>query len=416
MNSVEMRALPIQQKTRMHWVMVFIAMISLMVSNGMIFTGITAFDSAILADFPDWSRADLKLRELITLILIGVLAPFIGIFIDRLGVRVLMIIGCLVLAPCYFAYGYVQNLTHLYIIHGFFALVMVCCGLNVGVILVSNWFVKNRGTAIGIAIVGTSLGGALMAPLFGGWLASGMDWRQGFQLASVIPFSLLLLALFLVKSKPVQLGLQPYGFYQQTQAEQASDISQQGLSYREAISTRSFWAITLIAMCTFYILMGLQANLVLHLQDIGFDIQSAAAGLSMLFIPALVGKFLFGLFADKFHGKKILYSNLVMMFAGLLGLLYSSTATVLAAVFIIGFAWGGFYTLLQLNAVNNFGLKASGKILGTITILDALGGGLGIYLTGMIFDHYGSYSNAFIIYLVLCALAIGLVGYVKKHV
>ncbi|MEE2002930.1 MFS transporter [Alkalimonas sp. MEB108] len=404
-----------QQRTRKHWLMVFIAMISLMVSNGMIFTGITAFDSSILAEFPEWSRADLKLRELITLILLGLLAPFIGIFIDRLGVRVLMIVGCLVLIPSYFAYGYVTNLLHIYIIHGFFALVMVSCGLNVGVILVSNWFVKNRGTAIGITIVGTSLGGALLAPLFGSWMAAGMDWRQGFQLASIIPTFLLLLAVFLVKSKPAEAGLVPYGYQQQANTE-THDISQHGLSYVEALKTRSFWAITFIAMCTFYILMGLQANLVLHLQDIGFDIQAAAAGLSMLFIPALIGKFLFGLFADKFHGKKILYANLLLMFFGLLGLLFSSTATVLTAVVIIGFAWGGFYTLLQLNAVNNFGLKASGKILGTITVLDALGGGLGIYLTGLIFDIYGSYHHAFVIYVVLCAIALALISQVKKHV
>jgi nitrate/nitrite transporter NarK len=72
--------------------------------------------------------------------------------------------------------------------------------------------------------------------------------------------------------------------------------------------------------------------------------------------------------------------------------------------------------LLQLNAVNNFGLKASGKILGTITILDALGGGLGIYLTGVIFDVYGSYHYAFVIYAVLCSIALVLISQVKKHV
>ncbi|UJF20849.1 MFS transporter [Shewanella sp. OMA3-2] len=144
---------------RMHWIIVFIAMLSLMLSNGMVFTGITAFDSAILAEFPDWSRGDLKLRELITLVGVGILAPLFGILIDKVGVRALMIVGCLILMPTYYAYGYVENITHIYILHIFLSIVMVSCGLNVGVILVSNWFVKHRGTAIGIAILGTSLGG-----------------------------------------------------------------------------------------------------------------------------------------------------------------------------------------------------------------------------------------------------------------
>ncbi|CAM3917412.1 MFS transporter [Rheinheimera salexigens] len=400
---------------RMHWIIVFIAMLSLMISNGMVFTGITAFDSAILAEFPDWSRGELKLRELITLIGVGILAPIFGILIDKVGVRALMIAGCLILMPTYYVYGYVENISHIYILHIFLSIVMVSCGLNVGVILVSNWFVKHRGTAIGIAILGTSLGGAVLAPLFGYWLSEGVSWRQGFQYASVIPFVLLLLTIFLVRSKPAIIGLKPYGTELMSQQSQ-DDLSKHGLEYGEAIRTRSFWAITVIAMCTFYTLMGLQANLVLHLQDLGFDIQSASVGLSMLFIPALVGKFLFGLFADKFSGNKLLFANIIMMLIGIFALIFSSQATVLYSIVLIGFAWGGFYTLLQLNAVNNFGLKASGKILGTITILDAFGGGLGIYLTGVIFDVYGSYQYAFIIYAVLCTIALLLISQVKKHV
>ncbi|SEL24029.1 Sugar phosphate permease [Colwellia chukchiensis] len=399
----------------MHWTIVFIAMLSLMVSNGMVFTGITAFDSAILADFPEWSRGELKLRELITLIGIGILAPLFGILIDKVGVRALMIVGCLILIPSYFAYGHVENLNHIYILHTFLSIVMVCCGLNVGVILVSNWFVKHRGTAIGIAILGTSLGGAALAPLFGYWLSIGLSWREGFQYASVIPFILLAITIILVRSKPSVIGLKPYGTEGYSTQHQ-EDLSNHGLEYKDAIRTRSFWAITFIAMCTFYTLMGLQANLVLHLQDLGFDIQSASVGLTMLFIPALVGKFLFGLFADRYEGNRLLYANIIMLLIGLLALITSSSATVMYSIVLIGFAWGGFYTLLQLNAINNFGLKASGKILGTITILDALGGGLGIYLTGVIFDVYGSYQYAFIIFGVLCTIALILISQVKKHV
>ncbi|MEI8648072.1 hypothetical protein P4S73_09490 [Paraglaciecola sp. Hal342] len=69
---------------------------------------------------------------------------------------------------------------------------------------------------------------------------------------------------------------------------------------------------------------------------------------------------------------------------------------------------------MQLNAVNNFGLKASGKLLGTITVLDAFGGGLGIWATGAIYDAYGSYQNAFMIFCVLVALSVVLISQVKK--
>lgn len=399
----------------MHWVTVFIAMTCLLVSNGMVITGITAFDGAILAEFTDWSRGDLKLRGFITLALVGLLAPFIGILIDKIGVKFLIMVGCIVLGLSYYAYGNISNIMHLYLIHAAFAIVLLASGLNVAVILVSNWFVKLRGTAIGIAVIGTSLGGAILAPLFGSWLANGMDWREAYQLAAIIPTGLFLMALFLVRNKPTDMKLKPYGFDSNSESSTA-DLSQHGMEYGEAIRTKSFWAIAFIAMFTFYTIMGFQANLILHLTDLGFDIESAAAGLSVLFIPALIGKFVFGLVADKIKGLRVLYVNLSLMLAGIIAMIFTDKDTVLIAVGIIGFMWGGFYTLLQLNAVNNFGLKASGKLLGTITVLDAFGGGLGIWMTGQIFDSYGSYQNAFIIFAILVAISVVLISQIKKHV
>ncbi|MEE2002941.1 MFS transporter [Alkalimonas sp. MEB108] len=414
MTTLKIAGVAASQQTRFHWITVWIACFALLISNGMTLTAITAFDSAILADFPEWTRGQLKFRELITLVLAGLLAPVVGILIDKVGVRILMMIGSVILGIAYFAYGYITDLRQIYMVHAVFAVVLVACGLNVAVILVSTWFVKLRGTAIGIVVVGTSLGGALLGPLYGSWLASGMSWQQGFQLAAFIPASLFLLALFLVRNKPSERGLLPYGV-EASPTDSQADISSHGLGYWEALKTRSFWAIAIIAMCTFYTLLGLQANLVLHLQDLGFDIQSASAGLAMLFTPALVGKFLFGMLADKIPGRVILYGNLSVMFLGLIGLLFAGAGTVMVVIFIIGLAWGGFYTLLQLTAINSFGLKASGRLLGTITILDAIGGGLGIYLTGKIFDVYGSYQNAFIIYIVLVAIALLLISQVKKQ-
>jgi len=77
---------------------------------------------------------------------------------------------------------------------------------------------------------------------------------------------------------------------------------------------------------------------------------------------------------------------------------------------------GCFYTLFQLNAIECFGLKASGKLLGTITVLDAFGGGFGIFLTGKMFDMYGSYQPAFVVFAILVAIAVVLISQIKKHV
>ena len=73
---------------------------------------------------------------------------------------------------------------------------------------------------------------------------------------------------------------------------------------------------------------------------------------------------------------------------------------------LFGLGWGGLYTMIQLLAVNAFGLSSAGKILGTITLLDATTAGLGIWVTAKIFDVTKSYHIAFSLICVLIVLAL----------
>mgnify|MGYP006403647885 CR=1 FL=1 len=168
----------------------------------------------------------------------------------------------------------------------------------------------------------------------------------------MIPLVLLFLSVFIVRNRPSDIGQAPYGL--DSASEEQQDVSKMGMEYKDAIKTRSFWSIAVIAMFTFYCLLGLQANLILHLQDLGFDIKSAAAGLAMLFTPALIGKFVFGLIADKVDSKKVLYSNLILMLLGIIALIYADKSTVLWCVALIGLAWGVFIrysSLMQLSVL-----------------------------------------------------------------
>ncbi|MDW8480202.1 MAG: MFS transporter [Xanthomonadales bacterium] len=167
------------------WAVAGAALLMLMISNGLVVTGITAFDEALLAEF-GWSRGALKFRDLLTLLLAGAFAPFVGILIDRLGVRPLMIAGGLLLAASYLAYSAIASLGHVYAIHLVFGLVLTACGLNVAVIWVSQWFVRHRGTAIGLALVGTSLGGMLFPPLIVA-LMQAQGWRSSFAWLALTP-------------------------------------------------------------------------------------------------------------------------------------------------------------------------------------------------------------------------------------
>jgi MFS family permease len=388
-------------KRLMPWVVAVAGMLVLMTSNGLIISGITAFDESLIGEF-GWARGDLKFRDLITLLLTGLVAPFIGVLIDRLGVRALLIAGALMLSAAYFAYAHVGSLLQVYLIHLAFAAVLVACGMNVAVIMVSRWFVTQRGTAIGIALVGTSLGGVLFPPLITRLIAEH-GWRHTFELIALAPIGLLVIGLFLARS-PQEWGLPPLGA-----GSTGSDARAHGdpadLTLGQATRTLSFWSLAVVAGLTFYCMLGVISSLRLHLQDLGADPLAASKGFAWMMTMALIGKFLFGFLADRMNQRLVFLVNLLVMLGGAFLLASMDPGLTRWAISLFGLGWGGLYTMLQVQAVNNFGLSHAGKILGVITLVDATCGGIGSWLTNQLFAGAGSYALSYRIMAVLMVLA-----------
>jgi MFS family permease len=395
-----------KQRVFYGWVIAASAFLALLVTNGIIISGITAFDASLLQEF-GWSRGTLKFRDLVTFLAAGLLGPPSGALADRLGVKPLMLFGAGLLAACVAAYSRVESATGMYVVHLVFAGVLVTCGLIVSVLLTSRWFVARRGTALGFVIVGTSLGGVVF-PLVNTALISAYGWRTAMLVLTLPPIGLLVLLALLVRESPAAVGLHPYG-YEAAGNAAAQPLHATGMAYRDAVRTPTFWALSIAAMSTFYAILGTQAHLILHLRGLALGDLRAASGLSLLFLMGLLGKFVFGMLADIYDKRRVLLLNLVVMWVGSLALASMSSSAIWPAIVLFGLGWGGIYTLLQVLCMSSFGLKAGGKILGTITVLDAIGGGLGIWMTGLLYDRSDSYALPFSIVagMVTLALAAG---------
>jgi len=394
------------------WVIAGLALTVLFVTNGMTTTGLTAFDEALLKEF-GWSRGELKFRDFITLITAGLLAPFAGALIDKIGTRKLLLGGSIGFAVLYYLYGQIQSLTHLYLIHAGFGLVLVCAGLGVAVIMVSQWFVRSRGTAVGIALVGSSLGGVVFPPIILALIAN-VGWRAAYAWMALFAVALFVLA-FLLARTPAEKGVKPLGAGEVVKGAAAAP-SPNDLTYREALRTVSFWALTFVAMASFYSILSMAAHLFLHMRDMGFDPKTAGGALGLLFGLGLISKFLFGFLSDVLNPRVVFISNVGLMLAGLLLIATFDKNLIWWGISVTGFGWGGLYTLIQLQTVNNFGVTNTGKILGTITMLDAMAGGLGIWLTGVMFDKFGNYHIAFYILCGLLTLAFLVSTQVRREV
>lgn len=415
------------QNNRLYpWFIAVFAGIALMVSNGQTISGLSVYDVEFINEF-GWSRGEIKFRDMVTLLFAGLAAPFVGVLIDRYGVRRCMLAGWGVLILSYLAYSRLGSLTGLYLIHAAFALVLVVCGLNAAVILVSKWFTRYRGTAIGIALMGTSMGG-IVFPQYGTAMIELLDWRGAFAWGSLFPAVLLLITWFAVReapppvrpaasadvagAKPESDADDPSGAAADADAGPATHAGAGfppggGVSFATALRSPTFWALAVIAMTTFYTVLGVQAHIFLYMSDAQFDARTATNAVSLFFFCALVGKFAFGLVSDFLDPRKVFFGNILVMLIGSLILVRMDIALIWIAVVTFGLGWGGVYTVLQLTVMNTFGTRDAGKILGTITVLDATGGGLGIWLTGVIYDATGSYEIPFLIFagLILIALA-----------
>lgn len=378
-------------------------MLVLLVSNGLTATALSVYDEKILQEF-GWSRGQLKFRDLISFWLIALLAPMGGVLIDRIGPRRMITIGFTLLSLAYVLYSRLDSLAMLYAIHVVMALGLLFASTMTCVILISNWFYSQRGMALGIALVGTSLGGIVLSPLNAA-LIERFGWRQTFLMEAALPIAMMVVVLLVVRNSPRDVGANAVG----VDPTASRDLRLEGLTLKEALHTRTFWAIGLSGMLTYYSILALYSHLFLHMRGMGYEPVKAGASISLLALLALSGKLINGALADRVDRRMVFIGSLLVMLTGLVGLVTLRRDLALPSIALIGLGWGGVYTLYNVLSVTNFGLKSAGRINGMISMLESLGGGLGIFLTGVLFDRYGSYQVAFSIMLafVLVGMLLG---------
>ncbi len=388
------------------WIIAIASGVILLVTNGMVLGGLNVFDKPLLdalgqATGEPVSLAAFKARDAITLGVSGLMAPLAGAAADRFGVRPLMIIGALLLSIGYFLYSTADSLGDIYGIHILFASALATCGLVVNVILVSRWFVRDRGLALGIALAGTSLGNGTLPPVNAA-LMGALGWRPAFAWISLLPLLLIPVILFVIRERPADLTAQKpaAGSVGEAMAGRSS------LSLSGALRSANFWVLALIAMFTFFSIIGTQAHLNLYILGRGFSQTEAGFSYTVLFYLGLLGKISSGFLADRLGHKRIFMTTLAIMAVGAWTLALPAGSALWGGLVLFGLGWGGLYTLLQLLAADYFGPQHLGKILGAITVLDTLGGGLGPPLIGAIRDGAGSYSPAFLLVAGLVSLAL----------
>ncbi|MBI4470047.1 MAG: MFS transporter [Acidobacteria bacterium] len=388
------------------WFVVGVSVLIVIITNGLTIGGIPVFYKSLIDEF-QWNRTIIATAGAVTLLGAGLLVPVVGIYLDHFGAKPFMIAGTLVLGAAMLLYSRVSSPLQMYGAHFLFACSLALAGVVTNILLVSNWFVRRRGTAVGAVITGTSFGGVLLPPA-ATWLIGQFGWRMSMViLSSLVWFLLLPLVVFLVKNHPRDQGLHPDG-----EAVDAGDVSTRaagpppGLTAGQALSTGTFWSLLLGSALSFYVIFSISQQFILHLQSpqVGLTKSQAALAQSALFLCSVGGKFFFGYLSDRWAKKHVNLLCCTVMFMGSLFLLNLNTITAYPFCVLFGLGFGGTYVTIQLMVAECFGIRALGRILGIVTLAETIGAAAGNILTGSLFDRTGSYELSFRL-IVACALA-----------
>jgi len=351
----------------------------------------------------------------VTLLFSAFLAPVAGILIDKLGVVRIIRAGLIVMLVCFSAYPFVKSIEQLYIIHAFLALGLVCSGLMSNVVLLTGWFTKGRGSVVGLLASGSSLAGAalplMIAPLV---LSPDFGWRWGFGSLTVAFLLFAFLPGFLVVRKPPQAD---------TSGDGQSAAPVDGISLNQAVRHITLWALAVGSCCLWFCIQAMNSQVSIFFeQEAALSPARATVLFSVIFWFSFFGKFLFGAVSDLMPKRRVMLISAGILFAGCL-LLFDFSGeelsltrnvtqlTAFAAVFGLGF--GGSFTMIQLVAVESFGARALGKILGIIVFIDSLGAAAGTILTGQLRTQTGDYVAPFLMVTVVALIAVVAVTLIK---
>jgi sugar phosphate permease len=364
----------------------FLALFSIV---GFALYGLPFFYDFMVRDF-GWTRAQVTSGNAYSKLLVGPVFGFIaGWIVDRFGPRRLMLSGILMAGVALIGLGFVSSLPMFYLFYLFNALGYVCGGPLPNQVLLSRWFDKARGKAMGIAYLGIGIGGAIV-PLLASWLILRMHWQTALMTLGILMIAIAFPSAWFVKEGPKQ---------------SRAGAPSKPVPVAHVFKTPAFYFLAIGSMCSIGAVGGTMQNLKLFLSlDQKLPQDSIARVLSLILISSIAGRLLMGWLADRYP-KKYVMLLIYSIVAASIPLLFSAGSpgalTIFALVFGLGL--GGDYMIIPLMAADLFGVRVLGRLMGVILTADGVAEALAPMMVAGIRDRGASYATGFTVLICLAA-------------
>ncbi|MBN2569035.1 MAG: MFS transporter, partial [Deltaproteobacteria bacterium] len=321
-----------------------------------------------------WPMSTISLGASINILMYAIGGILSGRLVDRMPPKWIIMIGAVTASMGFFLTSMAQTPVQFYLSYGILCgLGSACMGVVVTSSSVGKWFVKRRGTAIGITTMGVAFGTMLFTPI-AGYIVKNYHWSKGFVFFGIVLLiaSALISQTFMKKSKPEDYGLSPDG-----RGQKIGDLkniipfnAETAIPLSDVLKNPVFW------IMSFCFSIGAVAELMVFVHLVSFSVNNniekvaAASSLGIIGIASLCGRFFFGWLCDNIKDPKYAASiGSLLMAAGMLLLLNmdSSIALLYTFALIFGFGYASTSTLMPIMVSDRFGRSILGSTYGLLT-------------------------------------------------
>ncbi len=348
-----------------------------------------------------WSRTEISIGVALGSLVSAFIAPWIGPMIDKHGGRIIVAVAAGVMSVCLLGLGLMQTLWEYLIIYAIGrGTAQGISNLTVSV-TVSKWFIRRRGFAIGIALLGSRAGFAIL-PIAVQLIIDSSGWREStFALAGIVAVLGIVPTLLWLYPSPESKGLLPDGDLPPTTTGQARGAPsyplEENWSSADAVRTRTFWLVTGALCLQFFAGGAINLHQIPFMEDRGLSANHAALIISISALCSAAGTLLQGFLDLRFGTRKTLIAGFVGSSLGMI-VLINVHSFLMGALYglVYGLSFGLMVTSGQIIFAYYFGRLALGAIRGRAQPFQMVLNAAGPIIGGVAYDTTGSYLAAFI--------------------
>lgn len=400
------------------WWLVLVCLVIQGISTGVSIYSYSIFAGEVEAAFSS-SRTLVMLGMTGQSVMIALASPIVGTILDRVSIKwtiisaaLIMGLGFCVISIAPSIWGFISSYVLLV------ALGLAALGMLSSSVLLSRWFQRYRGLAIGIAALGTQLGGLAIPPLIA-FLIDTFDWRfaalaVGLGLVVVLP----LLAYLTIVDRPSDKGLSPDGGRMPLDSPPIEDKApgNDSLWVWQLLSDRNFWFVGMGIAAMIAVFTTVLANLSLFATDIGTPREQAALLISLFAAVGLVSSPIVGRLCDVIDTRWVFAGMLLLSIAAMIGYLVARTYTGLAvATAIIAISGAGLTSVWSALIGDLFDIQLYARVMGAMALFTGAVGSLAPVASGWLYDSTGSYRALFFALIVFLLPTLLCVPLIKRR-